>query len=96
MNKQNENKLVMMKALLSFLKQNESVWQDSAPIVEAVGNLEELIAVIELTRRNADMNQSGLVALKKTLKANVGKMGFLFQSQLFALASARWRISIKL
>jgi hypothetical protein len=87
MNKQYENKLVMMKVLMNFLKQNQSLWQDSAPIAEAVGNLEELIAIIELTRRNTAMNQSGLVALKKTLKTEIVKMAFHIGSQMFALAS---------
>ena len=52
-----------------------------------MGNLDELTALIELTRQSTDLNQSGLVDLKKSLKANVVKAAFHIESQLFALAS---------
>jgi cob(I)alamin adenosyltransferase len=87
MNKQDANKLVMMKALLSFLKLNQSVWQNSVPISEAVTALEELIGAIELIRQNTGVNQTGLVAEKKTLKAVMATKFHQTGSVLFALGS---------
>ena len=87
MNKQDENKLVMMKALLSFLKLNQTVWQNSAPVSEAVTTLEGLIDAIELLRQSTGLNQSGLVAEKKTLKANMVAKFHQTASVLFALGS---------
>jgi hypothetical protein len=87
MNKQNENKLVMMKALLSFLKLNQAIWQNSAPFAAAVAELEELIAVIEVTRQITDLDQTGLVVEKKSLKAILVDTTFEIASQLVAMAS---------
>jgi len=86
MNKQDENKLVMMKALLSFLKQNLAIWQNSQPFVTAVNELENLINAIELTRQSTDVDQSGLVTEKKSLKANLVNRHFELASQIYAMA----------
>jgi len=89
MNKQDENKLVMMKALLSYLKQNQAIWQNSQPFVSAVNELENLIAAIELTRQSTDLDQSGLVTEKNTLKAKLISRDFELTSQIYAMAGVK-------
>lgn len=86
MNKQDENKLVMMKALLSFLKLNRSIWENSVPFAAAVEELEMLIVEIESLRQSTDVDQSGQVAEKKTLKANLVNKNFEITSQVYAMA----------
>lgn len=86
MNKQDENKLVMMEALLSFLKQNKAIWQNSVPFAAAVEELEKLVAAIKLTRQSTDVDQSGLVVEKKSLKANLVSKDFELASQIYAMA----------
>lgn len=86
MNKQDENKLVMMKALLSFLKLNQVVWQNSQPFVSAVNELNNLIAAIELTRQSTDVDQSGLVTEKRTYRTNLANHSFEIASQIYAMA----------
>ncbi|HCY39798.1 MAG TPA: hypothetical protein DHV48_00300 [Prolixibacteraceae bacterium] len=86
MNKQDENKLVMMKALLSFLKQNQAIWQNLQPFVAAVNELENSIAAIEAIRQSTDVDQSGLVTEKKTLRTNLANRSFEVASQIYAMA----------
>ena len=86
MNKQDENKLVMMKALLSFLKLNRAIWENSVSFTEAVQELENVILGIESIRQSTDVDQSGQVAEKRTLKANLVNKDFEIVSQIFAMA----------
>ena len=86
MNKQDENKLVMMKALLSFLKLNRAIWENSVSFTAAVQELENLILGIESLRQSTDVDQSGQVAEKKTLKANLVDTNFEIISQIYAMA----------
>lgn len=86
MNKQDENKLVMMKALLSLLKLNRAIWEGSAPFAAAVEDLENLILGIESLRQSTDVDQSGQVAEKRTLKANLVNKNFEIISQIYAMA----------
>jgi len=86
MTKQDENKLVMMKALLSFLKLNRAIWENSVPFTAAVIELENLIVSIETTRQSTDVDQSGLVAEKKTLKTSLVNKIFAISSQVYAMA----------
>ena len=44
-----ENKMMMLKAVLKLLKSNRSLWKDTVPFVNAVNQLEGLIAEIEAT-----------------------------------------------
>lgn len=86
MNKQDENKLVMMKALLSFLKLNRTIWEGSVPFAAAVEELETLILEIESLRQSTDVDQSGQVAEKRTLKSNLVNKNFEIISQVYAMA----------
>jgi len=87
MNKQDENKLVTMKALLTYLKQNKSIWKNSEPMAAAVADLENLIGLIETVRKSTDMDQSGLVIEKKSIRGNVVNKTFELVSQIYAMAS---------
>lgn len=86
MNKQHENKLVTMKALLSYLKLNKSIWQSSVPLAAAVTELENLIGLIETIRKSTEMDQSGLVVEKRTLRTSLVNKTFEVTSQLYAMA----------
>lgn len=86
MNKQHENKLVTMKALLSYLKLNKSIWQSSVPLATAVTELENLIGLIETIRKSTEMDQSGLVVEKRTLRTSLVNKTFEVASQLYAMA----------
>jgi len=77
----------MMKSLLSYLRLNRAIWENSVPFVAAVNELENLIASIESTWRSTDVDQSGLVAEKRNLKANLVNSVFAISSQMYAMAS---------
>lgn len=87
MTKQQKNKLVMMKSLLSYLKLNRAIWENSVPFTAAVTELEDLIASIETTWQSTDVDQSGLVAEKRKLKASLVNTIFAISSQMYAMAS---------
>jgi len=86
MNKQDENKLVMMKALLSFLRLNQAIWENSTPFASAVGELEDLIATVEAIRQSTDVDYSGLVIEKNSLKVNLASKSYELASQVYAMA----------
>jgi len=83
-----ENKMVMLKALLRLLRLNQSLWQDSVPFVNAVNQLEALIAQIEATRMITDENRSGMVAEKTKLQNSLITKAFEITSMLHAMASS--------
>lgn len=87
MTKLEENKLVMLKALLSFLTSNQSIWQESAPVQEVVNELRGLIAAIEAVRQSTDVDHSGLVTEKKSNKSNLVNDLFEITSQVYAMAT---------
>lgn len=83
-----ENKLVMLKALLKLLKLNRSLWQDFLPFVNAVNELESLVAQIEATRLITDANNSGIVDEKTDLQNLLINKAFEIASMLHAMASS--------
>lgn len=87
MNKQDENKLVTMKALLTYLKLNKSIWKNSGPLTEAVAELEKLVGLIGVLRKSTDIDQSGLVIEKKSIRGSVVNKTFELISQIYAMAS---------
>ncbi len=87
MNKQDENKLVTMKALLTYLKQNNAIWKNSEPMAAAVADLENLIVQIETIRKSTDVDQSGLVIEKHTIRTSVVNKTYELVSQMYAMAS---------
>lgn len=95
MNKQETNRLVMMQALLSYLKQNRSIWQNSPIVVDAVNALEEITGSIELIRKSTGINQTGLVAEKKSLKGILISRTYQLVSPIFALASKTHDVVLK-
>lgn len=87
MTKTLENKLAMLKAVLSMLKSYQTEWQNIAPFVEAIAELESIIAQINATRENTDNDQSGPVLEKNTIQQKLIDKVFEILSQLSALAS---------
>jgi hypothetical protein len=87
MTKTDDNKLAMLKAVLSLLKQYQSEWQNIASFVEAVLELESIIALIDATRETTETDQSGPVTEKKTIREMLIDKAFEILSQLSALAA---------
>ena len=89
MNKGEENKLMMLKAVLSLLKLYRTVWQGSVPFAAAVTELEAVIAEIDAIWQNADRNLSGLIANKIAIQKALITKGFEIASQVYAMAAGK-------
>ena len=63
-----ENKMMMLKAVLKLLRSNRSLWKETVPFVNAVNQLEGLIAEIEATLLITDEDHTGLVAEKTAMQ----------------------------
>jgi len=87
MDKRFENKMIMLKAILSLLKQNETIWNASEPLVTAINELEGLIAQIEAIQQLTGEDNSGLSTTKKLQKDALVKRAFELASILFAMAT---------
>ena len=87
MEKRFENKLIMLKAVLRFLKQNAAVWANSQPLVAAIAELDALMLVINQTLQISWDENSGIVVEKQKLQAELIKRAFELASQLAAMAS---------
>lgn len=87
MNKRFENKMIMLKAILSLLKLNETILNDSEPLAEAIAELEGLIAQIEEIQQLTGEDNSGLSTSKKLQKDALVKRAFELASILFAMAT---------
>lgn len=86
MEKRIENKLIMLKAILSFLQQNQSLWKDSAPLTSVYNELQQLVAQIEQTILLTNQSNSGLVVAKQNLQEALIEQTFELVSILFAYA----------
>ncbi|MFY9151803.1 MAG: hypothetical protein WAO52_07315 [Prolixibacteraceae bacterium] len=86
MEKRFENKLTMIKAVVSLLTQNQTIWQDSVPQVAAINDLKTLITKIELAQQNIQTAGSGLVTEKQTQQETLIENSFELASMLFAFA----------
>jgi hypothetical protein len=87
MSKTDENKLSMLKAVVSLLKLYQSEWQNTGPFAVAIDELESIIAQIDATRENTNADQTGPVAEKKTIQKMLIDKAFEIISQLSALAT---------
>jgi hypothetical protein len=83
-----ENKMMMLKAVLKLLKSKRSLWKDIVPFVNAVNQLEGLVAEIEATRMITDEDHAGLVAEKTALQNSLITTAFEIVSMLHAMASS--------
>jgi len=86
MEKRFENKLIMLKAVLSLLQQNQSLWQTNAPMNAAYNDLRSHIAQIEQAKQNISLTQAGLAIQKQNLQDAVVDATFELASMLFAFA----------
>jgi hypothetical protein len=87
MDKRFENKMTMLKTILSLLQLNESIWSDSAPLAAAIEELAGLIAQIEEIQQMTGEDNSGLSASKKLEKDALIKRAFELTSIIFAMAT---------
>jgi len=88
MQKRLENKLTMLKAVLSFLKQNHSMWENSPVMVELVNKLEVLIGEIESIRLVIDSDITGITAEKMAQQVALIDKSYELSSILYAMASS--------
>ena len=88
MQKRLENKLTMLKTVLSFLKQNHSMWENSPVMVELVNKLEVLIGEIESIRLVIDSDITGITAEKMAQQVALIDKSYELSSILYAMASS--------
>lgn len=87
MQKRLENKLRMLNAVLSFLKQNSSVWGSSIVMAELIAKLEALIGEIESIRRITNSDLTGITDEKLLQQESLVSKAYEFSSILYAMAS---------
>ena len=87
MEKKIENKLIMLKATLMLMEQNQAVWQETTPLVNAISQTNGLLGQIEAIKQVVGQNNSGLVDVKENLKEELIAMAFEFSSILAAYAA---------
>jgi hypothetical protein len=88
MDKQNFNKVIMMKALLSFMQKNQPKWQEIAPIANAVTRLQNLVDEIDATLLLTDNPNGGELKQKEILQTKLIEDGFELVSYIYAYADA--------
>lgn len=86
MEKKTKNKIIMLKATLSLMEQNNGIWQEAVPLANAVGQTSDLLDQIEQIKQTINRNNSGLVAAKEGLKADLISLAFELASTLAAFA----------
>ena len=86
MEKRFENKLIMLKAVLSLLQQNQSLWQTNAPLNAAYNELRSYVARIEQAKQDISQTQAGLAIQKQNLQEDLIEKAFELASMLFAFA----------
>lgn len=82
-----ENKLMMLNTVLSFLKQNRSLWEASVVMLELITNLESLIGEIESLRLITESNLTGITAEKNNQQEELIDKAYELFSMLYAMAS---------
>ena len=87
MDKRIENKLIMLKAVLSLLQQNQSIWQNSSPLVAVYNELLQLVEQIKQAKQLTSQSNSGLVVAKQNLQDSLIEQAFELASMLYAYAS---------
>jgi hypothetical protein len=88
MQKRLENKLTMLKAVLSFLKQNRLMWGNATIMSELIDKLEALIAEIESVRLIIDSDLTGITSEKLAQREVLIAKAFELSSILYSMASA--------
>lgn len=86
MQKKSENKLIMLKALLRLLKQNEPAWINLGPLATVINELVALIEQIEGLLTITESTNSGLVVEKQIQQEVLINRVFELASMLFALS----------
>jgi hypothetical protein len=88
MNKQDLNKLTMMKALRSFMQNNQAKWQTINPIAQAYSQLHNLIEQVDATLLSVNDPNAGELEQKKNLQLSLIDEGFEIVSYIYAFAGA--------
>ena len=86
MDKRLENKLMMLRALISFLNQNADKWSGNGPLSQVIVELKNLINQIVATRKLVNTDQSGIVQQKSSIQEDLVDITFALASVLYAMA----------
>lgn len=87
MEKKVENKLIMLKAVMHFLNQNQGLWQEIAPLSTTINELGGKIEYMEELRQITSTSSSGLVITKQNLKNELIEQTFAMASPVTAYAA---------
>jgi len=87
MEKKVENKLIMLKAVMHFMNQNQGLWQEIAPLSSTINELGGKIEYMEELRQITTTSSSGLVITKQNLKNDLIEQTFALASTLTAYAA---------
>lgn len=87
MEKKVENKLTMLKAVLSLLNQNQSLWQDAVPLVNTINQIGSKMEHMEELRQFTSVSRTGIVTAKHNLKNDLIEQAFALASTLTAFAA---------
>jgi hypothetical protein len=87
MEKRTENKLIMLKATLSLLEQNQPVWHEISPLAAAINQTKNLLEQTDQLKRITGQSNSGLVAAKEALQENLVTATFGLSSAMAAFAA---------
>ena len=82
-----ENKLMMLKAVLNLLKQNNETLSTVPALAELVGKLETLIGEIESIRLLTESDRTGITAEKHLQQEALIDKAYELSSALYAMAS---------
>ncbi len=86
MNKRLKNKLTMYKAVLSYLEQEEAIWQQNALFALVVQELKNLIEQIEATLQLTNTDNSGVVQKKTNIQIDLIDAAFILMGTLQVMA----------
>lgn len=83
-----ENKLMMLKAVLNLLRQNNSALNTVPALAELVSKLETLVGEIESIRLITENDTTGITAEKRVQQEALIDKAYELSSALYAMASA--------
>jgi hypothetical protein len=86
MNKRLKNKLTMYKAVLSYLEQEEAIWQQNALFAQVVQEMKNLIEQIEATLQLTNTDNSGVVQKKTNIQNDLIDAAFILMGTLQVMA----------
>lgn len=95
MNKQELNKLTMMKTWLSFMEKNQDKWQSSVPVAAGYAQVKSLVDEINLYLKSNGGTDEGETDQKLSMQEAVIENGFDLASVVCAFADEKKNLTLK-